>query len=254
MSMTNLLKSIMDNADLPVTNGMSKWRESGSPITEEALVTVFEVMEMDSLNNTRTSGANRIRPSLIGDGCHRKHLLSFMGVDKLTPQDGSLDVMSAGTWGHYRWQLAGLSAGWLKDIEVQVSYEPWQVNGAMDGLLSDGSGFELKTVNSFKFNKILKGNEPLTEHLMQTHAYMKALDLDYFSIVYENRDNAAWREFRVKRMEHVDTALEMLMNSLHRHINGRTLPPVLEECRNHTGAYKWCDWRETCPTAQWKEN
>jgi len=254
MNMVNLLKSVMGNNDMPVTFGMSKWRESGSVITPEAFARLQEVMHNDSFDNSRTSGAGRIRPSLIGDSCQRKHLLSYLGEEKLTPSDGSFDVMNAGTWGHYRWQLAGLSQGWLADIEVQVEYNPWLVKGAMDGVISDGSGWELKTVNSNKWRDVLKQNSPLFPHLMQTHAYMKALDLSHFSIVYENREHAIWKEFRVARMQEVDDTLELLMESLHNHIAIKELPVMLETCLTKKGSnYNYCDFKESCPTAQWKE-
>jgi len=245
----------MKNDAMPVTFGMSKWREGGSVITKEAFERLQEVMFNDSFDNSRTSGEGRMRPSLIGDVCKRKHLFSYMGLDQLEPEDSSYDVMNAGTWGHYRWQLAGLSQGWLTDIELQVSYDPWQLRGAMDGMISDGSGWELKTVGSNKFYNILKADMPVSAHLMQVHAYMRALDLSHFSIVYENRDHATWKEFRVARMQEIDTQLDELMSSLKEHISEKTLPQILEPCTKQTGySYNYCNWREICPTANWNNN
>ena len=249
-----LLRSVMNNVSLPVTRGMSQWRTAGSPITQEAWEKVSSVIEKESFDNSRVSGKGRIRPSLIGDTCPRKHMLSYLGIDKATPSDGSFDVMSAGTWGHYRWQLAGLSQGWLKDIEVQVSYEPWKIQGAMDGIIFDNSVFELKTTSGFKFKSILENNIPVTAHLMQTHAYMKALDLTHFSIVYENRDNAVWKEFRIERMQNIDDDLENLMLQLQESIDLKELPQILPSCAKRTGsAYNYCDWRDTCRNAVWSD-
>lgn len=237
---------------MPVTFGMSKWRESGSIVTKDALDRLVQVLSKDSLDNSRTSGEGRIRPSLIGDVCERKHLFSYMGLPQKKKTDGNNDVMDAGTWGHYRWQLAGLSQGWLKDIEIQVSYEPWKLKGAMDGIISDGSGWELKTTNSRKFKEIVDSGIPVNAHLMQVHAYMKALDLSHFSIIYENRDNAVWKEFRIERMPSIDRNLEDLMNSLHSHISEATLPEMIPSCVQKKGfSYNYCDWAEICPTAKW---
>ena len=242
----------MKNDAMPVTFGMSKWRENGSVITEEALNRLLEVITKDSLDNSRTSGKGRIRPSLIGDTCERKHLFSYMGIPQKEKEDSSQDVMDAGTWGHYRWQLAGLSQGWLKDIEIQLSYEPWILRGAMDGLISDNSGFELKTTNSHKFAEIVKANTPVLAHLMQTHAYMRALDLSHFSIVYENRNTAVWKEFRIARMPEIDERLDDLMSSLHGHIDNQTLPEMLSGCIKQTGkSYEFCDWSAVCPKVTW---
>jgi hypothetical protein len=255
MSITNLLKSIMKNDAMPVTFGMSKWREGGSVVTPEALERLFEVLAKDSLDSNRASGEGRMRPSLIGDKCERKHLFSYMGIGQRETSDGGNDVMDAGTWGHYRWQLAGLSQGWLKDIEVPVSYEPWELRGAMDGMISDGSGWELKTTNSRKFAEILKDNTPVHAHLMQTHAYMRALDLSHFSIVYENRDTATWKEFRIARMEEIDAELDSLMVNLHGHIAEQTLPEMIPSCVQQKGSsYTYCNWAEVCPTVKWKND
>ena len=151
--------------------------------------------------------------------------------------------------------FGAMAAGWLSDIEIQVEHTPWQLKGAMDGMLSDGSGFELKTVNYRKFAKILKDNAPLEEHLMQVHAYMRALNLTHFSIVYENRDSANWKEFRVPRMSYIDEKLDSLMNNLDFHIGAKTLPFILESCMVQKGtSWTYCDWKDVCPTAQWKEN
>ena len=246
MSITSLLKSIVANGDQPVTFGMHRWHEEGATYTQEAFDRVVAVITAD--RETGRGGDGRIRPSLIGHPCQRAHLLSYRGVEQETPGSASRDVMTAGTWGHYRWQYAGLSAGWLKEIEVKVQYEPWHLAGSMDGILSDGSGFELKTINSFGYKKVLNDNQPKWEHLMQVHAYMKALDLDAFSVVYENRDTAAWREFRVKRMPEVDTTLDMLMHALDGHIKNNTFPPMLTDCLDGKGSiYERCNWRFTCP-------
>jgi hypothetical protein len=248
---TQLLRKTVNGEDLPATYGMEKWINEGSIVTAEAQEIVNAVMLED--NTLGRGGEGRFRPSLIGYGCNRAQLFSFL--DK--PQDERNDsksqmVMSAGTWSHYRWQTAGLSAGWLADIEVKVSYEPWHLRGAMDGLLSDGSGFELKTTGdrSYKFT-----TEPKESHLIQIHAYMRALNIDKFSLVYENRDSLQHKEFRITRDPAVDWQLDVMFNALNGHLEQESLPEMLSPCiekNTKNFQYNYCNWQSSCPTAQFK--
>lgn len=250
--MTNfkdLVKKLMENSDMPVTFGMEKWTNEGAVVTEAALAKVHQI-QMDDITLGR-GGEGRFRPSMIGYGCNRAQLLSFIGF----PQDEAEDlsshrVMNNGTWGHYRWQVAGLSAGWLQDIEVKVSYEPWHLRGAVDGILADGSGFELKTTSSRSFYST---KEPKPSHLLQVHAYMRALDIDKFSIVYENRDTVEYKEYRVHRDPAVDWELDAMFNTLNSHLDAQQLPEMLPACiakSSNNFQYKYCNWQQSCPTAQ----
>lgn len=253
-SFTDMLKATINGDDLPVTHGMHNWIMNGSVVTKEAHEKVTSVMFSD--NTLGRGGEGRFRPSLIGYGCNRAQLLSFLGVE----QDDNTDersemVMSAGTWSHYRWQTAGLSAGWLSDIEVKVEYEPWQLKGAMDGILSDGSGFELKTTSN---NNYRNTKSPKESHLLQIHAYMRALGIDTFSLVYENRDTLDHKEFRVYRDPSIDWMLDAMFNSLQGHMDMEVLPSMLEPCVMkdvYNFQYKYCNWKSSCPKATFtKEN
>ena len=76
--------------------------------------------------------------------------LSYQGAEQQKNWPAkNYDYAAAGTYGHYRWQGAGLSAGFLTDVEVKVS-TPYGVAGSADGILSDGSVFELKTTGNWK--------------------------------------------------------------------------------------------------------
>lgn len=248
---TDLLRSILAANQMVVTYGMNNWYANGAVYTPEAIQKVYDV-EMSDISVGR-GGEGRIRPSLIGDQCRRKHILSFLGAERERPTLESFHIMNSGTTGHYRWQKMGLSAGWLTDIEVKVAYAPWRLAGSMDGLLSDGSGFELKTTNGFAYASIMKKGEPKWEHLMQVHAYMKALDINEFSVVYENRDNLQWREFRVKQRNDVMEALESLMEELLDAIDGEIMPEMIESCLDHRGPWGRCDFKDSCPITTWPE-
>lgn len=68
--------------------------------------------------------------------------------------------------------------------------------GHIDGYIKkDKKLFELKTVNSFSFQKI---KEPYESHITQVNIYMKMLDTKEAHIVYLNRDSGEHKAFDVE--------------------------------------------------------
>ena len=251
MSVRDKHAGLRKNITQPVTEGMAKWRASGSSqYTQEAYDRVIQVMHDDMF--TGREGDGRLRPSLIGS-CPRQQLFSWMGVEQEPPSSISMQAMDAGTDWHYRWQLIGLSQGFLTDIEVKVVYEPWNMRGSVDGILSDGSGFELKTVNSWKYKQVIANGALKTEfrHMLQVHAYMIALDIDMFSIVYQDRNSGQYQEIRVAKDPVWVDMLTNEMESLVSHIGKNTLPSMLDPCKEQVVtdyAYQYCPYKSVCPT------
>ena len=95
--------------------------------------------------------------------------------------------------------------------------------------------------------------EPKHAHLIQIHAYMRALDINEFSLVYENRDTLDHKEFRVTRNPAIDWELDAMFNSLKNHLDSELLPTMLEPCvlqDKKNFQYNYCNWQSSCPTAQ----
>ena len=240
--------------DLPVTAGMARWNEAGRPITPDAIARVMQVMMNDI--GGRSDGSGRIRPSSVGQPCQRRMLLSFLGTDSEEFSGETQDIMDAGTWGHYRWQVRGLSAGWLTSIEAPAQDQHWLLKGSADGIIDDSSLFELKTTNSWTYDRVVhKDRDPVWAHKLQTAAMLQALGLEKASIVYEDRNfPARWHEFRfvLAEEEAVLFALKLLKRDIRRSIKSRQLPVMLTECVEMKGeTYEGCPFRYTCPSAGW---
>ncbi|WP_281952012.1 hypothetical protein [Nitrosophilus kaiyonis] len=78
--------------------------------------------------------------------------------------------------------------------------------GHIDGFIkAENKLFELKTVNSWKFQKI---KEPLDEHITQVHIYMYMLGIKEAHIVYLNRDNGEHKAFDVSFTPIIYKAIE----------------------------------------------
>lgn len=238
-----------DTVIYPVTEALARW---DGKYTQEAIDRVIEVQRKDWGSDHRSHGAGRIRPSSIGSVCPRPALLSFLG-DPTDPESrSSRAIMDSGTWRHYYWQLVGLSAGFLTQIEVPLKHAKWRLSGSADGIGNTTGVFEFKSVNSQKFSAI-RGNgdprqfKPPKEHLDQVNSYLVAKDLHHASLVYEERNYLGWFEVRVERDEEVIASLDRRFAAWDAHIKAKTLPPILPDCWAQQGSvFKYCPWKESC--------
>lgn len=267
----HLRDRILSHADLPFTSGHLRWLADGCVVTPEAFRRVTEVQVQDYFKTDRSDGSGRLRASAFGtldmagvEYCERRHLLSFLGVTQDPPDTSSIEIMNTGTQLHYYLQQAGLSAGWLADIEVPVEYEPWRLRGSMDGVMADGSGLEIKTTNSTIFSKVSNRKKDLeaaggnpaqaakVSHLWQIHMYMRASGLEKFSLVYIDRGfPSRFLELRVEHDQDIADAVDDAMDSLIDWIQARELPPMLDSCQRQTGkTYESCSFRSHCPTVK----
>ena len=260
--------------DKPVTAWVEAWRAGRGKITKEGINRVTEVMRNDVGTDRRSDGRARLRPSMIGNPCQRAQLLSYLGAPKKDPVEIYVQMADAGSWLHYKWQAEGLSAGWLTDVEVQIEIPGWGLRGSADGIMKDGSIFELKTVGNDKFYGRRGGKSvsdwaaPNPEHVRQVDAYMYATGARAASIVYVNRDSNAFREFRVnwdeERFQELDSFVQGMLASIRQQQLPAILPgcarvmagDVLEGCTKAEAAawqrqHDWCDFHESCEHAVW---
>lgn len=233
----------------PVTESLARW---DGKYTQAAIDAVIEVQRKDWGSDHRSHGGGRIRPSSIGNVCPRPALLSFLGDPSDPTSKASRSIMDSGTWRHYYWQLVGLSAGFLTEIEAKLEHKPWRMSGAADGIGPAVGIFEFKSVNSQKLSGI-KGSgdphqfKPPKEHLDQVNAYLVARDLQDASLVYEDRNYLGWIEVRIKRDDEVIASLDRRFAAWDAHIRNSTLPPILPDCWQQTGnTFKYCQWKDSC--------
>lgn len=239
----------------PVTEGMKRFLSPqseggrGGIFTAPALQRVHQVMVADLA--TRRDGAGRFRPSMLGDVCMRRQLLSYHGAAQDEPDMALTQLFSEGTWKHYYWQAAGLSEGFLSAIEVEMRVEgvKW---GQADGLVADGSLFELKAVRNTVFNQVvLTRRQPKGEHMLQAVAMANNLGVDEVSLVYTDRNTGGWHEFRIDRddawFKVASAELSRREDVLHKHRDDETMPAMLPECSRARGdVWKECRFQRSC--------
>ena len=241
----------MEDVDRPVTQGMTHWQqmtvEGKAQLTPGAVEWLDGQIAMLALPDE--SRAGRLSPSSLNT-CHRRQMLVYSGAQPVFGERAHV-LMAMGRWSHLRWQSAGLSEGFLVDAEVFVRVKgDARIRGSMDGIVADGSGFELKTTSDRNFTWVrVKG--PSHDYLVQVHAYMYLGGLDAFSLVYESRETGEFFETRIRMdNEWRDTVVEMIdamIDHMDRYDAAGVLPPVKPMCAKGSGKeYQGCPLRSIC--------
>lgn len=255
MEMTNLKNLIRAAQDsLPITIRHANWLENNSnaKYSEAALKFAADALAHD-VGGARKRGKRLFRASAMGQ-CPRKRVLTFLGAPEKVEQDGKLsNIFHTGNFLHLKWQMAGLTEGWLAEAEVPAESQEYLLGGTMDGILYDGTGFEFKTINSNGFRGVMDYG-PKKEHILQVHAYMVMTDITRFSIVYENKDTGEWREFGVKKDDEISRKVIDQITFLELALEKEELPEELEPCKSKEGSeFRYCQFSEICSKANFAE-
>jgi len=243
--MKDLISAVGRDDYLPpvITPLHNQWLAAGGRYTPEAVDIITEQMRKDWLDGSdRSDGSHRVRPSML-NGCLRKQRLSFLGAPSMPPDVRSMAFFSSGHFGHYKWQLAGLSAGWLSEIEVPVSTEYGMV-GSADGKCFDGSVFELKTTNGQTLTKARSSNLPVNGNELQTSGYADAFGTEFVSIIYEGRE---WLDFIEIRFRVTPEMIEKVRIICEAVADVGTDIRPLSACLSQTGSTcNGCQFRNSC--------
>lgn len=251
MRLNDLVKAT--KADLPITVRHEQWLIANpNPVYSE------EALQFNDAHLRGEVGGHRdrklaFRASGMG-ACARKRIFARMGTVGISEQYSSAqaNIFETGNDYHRRWQRAGLTEGWLIEAEVPLYSEELDLGGTMDGRIYDGSLFEFKSINSNGFKWVSQQGRPRPDHLSQVAAY-KLLDptLTAASVVYENKDNGEWREYRVHfDAEIMEPMLTEMVNLKLAMVNHK-LPVVLDDCSHRKGAtYRQCPFRDVCLTTK----
>lgn len=245
MRLSKLIASI--KSELPVTPRHEKWliQNQNAGYTDEAKSFLAGEVGKPQRDRSRAFSASGAKT------CHRRQLFAYIGMAEDTRfSTRTIQIFHNGTFMHLRWQLAGISAGWLAQPEAFATHEDLRVKGSLDGILDTGEGLELKSINSNGFNWISAAEQPKVQHMGQIGTYFVMLpDIDAFSVIYENKDTQDYKEFLIKRENGPVTAARIELEVLNEHVDHRTFPEVKDGCWAKQGSeYLQCPFREICPT------
>jgi hypothetical protein len=221
----------------------------------------------DALRGTfKHERSARISPSSIGDECERVLLFGYAGAPKLAFPKANQEKMDAGTFHHLRWQMEGMSAGYMTAGEVWTHSSALRCGGSADGRLDDGSLFELKTTGGHLYDAVSKGQAYLdavlaefdrtgkgsaavyaanmhAKHKLQMEAYWLVDEIeaeaqgreryftDWGSLVYQDPgDPARVYEVRMHASPARRREVHRILEGLHDWIDLNELPDMLEGC------------------------
>jgi hypothetical protein len=154
--------------------------------------------------------------------------------------------MQNGSFMHLRWQLEGLTEGWLERAEVPIPRNPYRLSGTMDGLLYEDSVLELKSINMNGFSRVQTFG-PLFDHLYQMATYMLVSGREKGVFIYECKDNQEYKEIVVGRKDLPMVEAEEQAQTLWEAVEDRNLMEPLSKCLDRTGwKYQSCPYRDRC--------
>lgn len=246
MSLKDTIRAVQ--SDLPITMRHEKWlTENSNPhYSDEAIK--FAADQLTGISGSQRLRKKMFRASAAHD-CKRKQIMNIVGVPKREEIESRLaGIFQTGNFLHLKWQMSGLTEGWLTKAEVPVDREDLNAGGTMDGVVYTGGGFEFKSINDRGFNRVTTYG-PLEAHIAQVHNYMYLGDIDHFCVVYENKNTGEWREFKVPRNEELILAAKFGFEQLNAMYEEKTLPDPLSECKAKEGStYRNCPFRDVCLT------
>ena len=240
--------------DVAFTNYRA-WMEDRGHYTDEVLDLLIESMRAD-VGNAKANGGGRWRPSLIGDPCDRKQVLSHSG--ERSAFSGNWYTW-AGTWLHLGFQ-AFLLDKWgpdLLSIETTIAPEEemygvtgkadwvWHGDTIWDGmtqLVGPHIG-DYKTTSSMK--KISVAPDP--KHVDQLGTEMVTVGIRTAYLVYQYRGHGDMVTWRLEVEAADERAYIDRLERLESHRKADTLPEMLAVCQSMSGStYDRCDFKEAC--------
>lgn len=236
--------------DLVVTQPHAKWLETPEEeqlYSEEAIQFALDVWR----RRFKHPRAGRFSPSAMGE-CARRVVLGYAGAGPQVPPDiDNQEMMDHGSWTHLKWQMEGITLGYMTAGEVWVHSEELRTGGSMDATLHDGSGFELKSTGWNVYNRIVTVERwPKYENLLQDATYKLIRDFDWTSVVYEDRSSGQFHEFRIPRDAKLEAEVIRRLRSYGAYVDEDELPPMLDQCEMRMGTvFRRCPFRKICHKA-----
>jgi hypothetical protein len=194
-----------------------------------------------------------ISASSLGE-CERYQQFVYIGMPRLPFDAKNMAKVQNGSFMHLRWQMEGLTEGWLRHAEVAVKSDAYHLMGTMDGVLYDGSILELKSINSNGFSRVSTFG-PLIPHLYQMATYMLCTGEEKGVFLYENKDTQEYTEIVVWPDDLPMTEMVSKAERMWQSTRAEVLSEPLSDCMDQKGwKYMSCPYRDRCLTINdWDE-
>lgn len=182
--------------------------------------------------------------------CPRARQFTYLGMPQVRPDEKSMNIFANGDYVHLRHQAFGLVAGYVTAVEVPVSLPELSLSGTMDGVLINDAILEIKSINTRGFSQVTTfGVKP--DHQMQVTAYMLAADRSTAHVIYEDKNTQQLKELVVHLQDELAEQVLAELTALNQATAAEQLLPMLKECRNEEGRFRWCPYAPICEYARW---
>ena len=230
--------------DLVVSPRHDAWMKQNSnpKYSEEALEFGREQLMLQATPRDRRG---TISASSLGS-CRRRQIFTYLGYYEIPPSPKVAAIFQNGTFMHIRWQMAGLTEGWLAQAEVPVGENKYSMSGTQDGIAYEGSIVEFKSINSNGFRGVNTFGVK-DEHKFQVGTYGAATGVDKAVVIYECKDTQDYREFVVNIDDELIKDVQTITDLVWDLVERNELPEPLAPCEEKTGfRYNGCPFRDRC--------
>lgn len=235
--------------DLVISSRYDQWMKANANPRYSPSALAFFHSQITALPRNR---AGTISSSSMAS-CSRKQMFTFLGMPELPPTPKLAAIFQNGQFMHLRWQMAGLTEGFLTKAEVSVPANRFNLSGTIDAIACDGSITEFKSINSNGFREVQTFG-PKQAHQYQLATYMLSTSVEVGRFIYENKDTQEYVEIPFTVSEEMSAEIELRADGLWDMVAERNLPEPLSKCIDREGyEYQGCPFRDRCLGIQnWK--
>ena len=241
MKFGELLK--VNKPELIISQRYDAWvSQNSNPVySEKALAFGQHQLYMQSAPRDRRGS---ISASSV-NGCIRKQQFTYLGMPEQAFSAKTAAILQNGTFMHIRWQMAGLTEGFLPECEIPIPENAWRLSGTKDAHAYDGSVIELKSCNSNAYRGVGTFG-PLKGHLEQLATYMLVTFADRGAMVYENKDTQEFQELVFSREELPIEDVEVRAGGVWAMIDDKRLAEPLDAAYEEKFPCSTCIFRNNC--------
>lgn len=229
------------NTELYISPRHDAWMRENADATYSDAAMQLAQRELGKPDRDRTQGFS----ASSVNSCGRAQQFTYIGMPQRPPTDRLAGIFHNGTFTHLRWQMAGLTAGWLEQAEVPIPPNIMKLSGTADGICTDGSVLEIKSINSNGYRNVVQFGAKI-EHQFQLATYLMAFDKEMGRFIYENKDTQDYVEIPFHLDEAMRHEIQLRAQWLWDHTRDEHLFDPLEKCWDHEGKFKTCAYRDVC--------
>ena len=209
--------------NLVITKAHEPWAEAQTRYSHEAIEFAHQQMQKVDRDRRGTVSASGLK------SCARAQSFTFLGMPKRRVTAQQHGIFTNGDMVHLRWQMNGLSQGWLAEAEVPIGENDLRLSGTRDGVMSNGDLLEIKSINANGWSR-LQTFGVQEGHVYQVATYGYAADHHRAHVLYENKNTQEYREYIVDITDEVVDDLVKRTETIWGYLDSETLPPVLDAC------------------------